>query len=71
MLPRKRTEYCGTGLEREDLALKIYLDKASFRVKVQELQLLKKRIEVDEERLRELIGGEGSKLEQKTTKGGS
>ena len=54
--------------EKEDLALQIYISKRNFRETIQELQLLKKQIEVDEKRLRELIEGKKPELERKTMK---
>ena len=50
--------------EKENLALKIYVDTAVLKTQIKELQLLKKQIEADQKKLNALIRGEKPELEE-------
>ena len=51
--------------EKEDLALKIYVDTAVLQTQVKALQQLKKQIEMDQKKLNALIRDEEPKSKKK------
>ena len=56
--------------EKEDLALKIYVDTAVLQTQIKELQKLKRQIEADQKKLNALIRDENPEPEKKKKKGG-
>lgn len=56
------------GGEKEDLALRIYLNRATLQIKVQEAQKIKREIDRDEKRLKEILDKSISKLGKKLKK---